>query len=142
VDDREKQRLAALLRKNRRRQLISPVLQGWAKHGVSASLLSDKRQQEVLAQLRKWRSGHGYDPVTDVQVVIGEFVGSAAMVVVIDWNVDEQPAFLVPAWALRRSEKELRSIYPDGLVVMKERSALLIDFDEELGQVNVQWCAD
>jgi hypothetical protein len=141
VDDLDKQRLAALLRKNRRRKLIAPVVQAWADHGLSASVLSDERQQELLAQLRRWWTSHRYDPVTDVQATIADFVGPAAMVVVIDWDVNEQPALLVPARALHRPEKELRHIYPDGLVVMNEQAALVIDFEEQLGHVNVQRCA-
>lgn len=55
------------------------------------------------------------------------------MVVVIGWDVDEEPAMLVSSTAFDRSEVNLRATYPDGFVVLDQplTSALVIDFDED-----------
>ncbi|MDQ2763906.1 MAG: hypothetical protein M3Y22_10620 [Pseudomonadota bacterium] len=55
------------------------------------------------------------------------------MVVVVGWDVDEEPVVLVPSTALDRSEANLRVTYPDGFVVLDQplTSALIIDFDED-----------
>lgn len=113
MDDAEKERLAELRGKSRREQLIAAAVQAWASRSVSASPLSHELQQQKLAELRA-SSGGLYEPVTDIRTIIDEFIGSAAVVVVADWDVDTHPALLVPGHALRRSEEELRRIYPDG----------------------------
>ena len=140
MNDADKQRMADLLRKNRRRKLAPGIVQKWATRGVSASPLSDERQQELLTQLRAW--GHSeYRPITDLRGVILEFLDDLSVVVVIDFDVNEEPALLIPARSLSASEKDLRAVYPDGLVLICDEAALSIDFEEEVGRVNVSYAA-
>lgn len=54
------------------------------------------------------------------------------MVVVIGWNVDEEPALLMRGEAIIQSEDFLRSAYVDGFVMINQpfTRALIVDFDE------------
>lgn len=129
-------RMADLLRKNRRKRLVPGIVQKWAARGVSASPLSDDRQQKLLGELRAWRHSD-YSPLTDLRAAIVGFLDDVSAVVVIDFDVNEEPALLVPVHSLWRSEEDLRSIYPDGFALVREDSALIVDFEEQLGCVNV-----
>ena len=53
------------------------------------------------------------------------------MLVIIGWDVDEEPGLLLSSEALRQSVAHLRAIYPDGFALLDRplASALLIDFD-------------
>lgn len=140
MGEADKQRMADLLRKNRRKKLVPRIVQKWAARGVSASPLSDERQQELLAGLQDW--GHSeYHPITDLQRVTLEFLDDLTLVVVIDFDVNEEPALLIPAHSLLVSEKDLRTVYPSGFVLVREEAALAVDFEEELGRVNVSCAA-
>lgn len=140
MGEADKQRMADLLRKNRRKKLVPGIVQKWAARGVSASPLSDERQQELLADLRDWDHSE-YRPITDLQRAILEFLDDLTLVVIIDFDVNEEPALLIPAHSLLVSEKDLRTVYPSGFVLVREEAALTIDFEEELGRVNVSCAA-
>lgn len=131
-----RKRLAHLLRRNRRRHLIPGVVQMWKARGVAVSVLSDERQQDLLARLPV-SEGADYQPTRDVPRVLRDFVNSASTVTVMDWDANEQPALLVPASALLRSESDLRAIYPDGFILVHESCALIVDFYERLGDLQV-----
>lgn len=132
--------MADLLRKNRRKKLVPGIVQKWAARGVSASPLSDERQQELLTDFRAW--GHSeYRPIHDLQGVILEFLDGLTLVAIIDFDVNEEPALLVPAHSLPVSEKDLRTVYPDGFALIREEAALIVDFEEDLGRVNVSYAA-
>jgi hypothetical protein len=140
MEETDKQRMADLLRKNRRKKLVSEIVQKWASRGVSASLLSDERQQELLTQLRAWAHSE-YNPITDLRNTILEFLDGLSVVVIIDFDVNEEPALLIPAHSLSGSEKDLRAVYPDGFALIREEAALTVDFEEEVGRVNVSYAA-
>lgn len=140
MGEANKQRMADLLRKNRRKKLVPVIVQKWAARGVSASPLSDERQQELLTDLRAW--GHSeYRPIDDLQGAILGFIGDLTLVVIIDFDVNEEPALLIPAHSLAVSEKDLRTVYPDGFAIIRKEGALTVDFEEELGRVNVSYAA-
>jgi hypothetical protein len=100
----------------------------------------DARQQELLTDLRAW-SHSEYRPIADLQGAILEFVDDLTLVVIIDFDVNEEPALLVPAHSLAMSEKDLRTVYPDGFALIREEGALTVDFEEELGRMNVSYAA-
>ena len=54
------------------------------------------------------------------------------MLVIVGWDVEEEPGVLLSSEALIRSVSHLRALYPDGFVLMDQplTSALLVDFDE------------
>ncbi len=60
---------------------------------------------------------------------------------VIDFDVNEEPALLIPAHSLSASERDLRAVYPDGFALIREEAALTVDFEEEVGRVNVSYAA-
>lgn len=55
------------------------------------------------------------------------------MLVIVGWDVDEEPALLLSSEGLGRSVAQLRATYPDGFVLLDQplTSALLVDFDED-----------
>lgn len=95
----------------------------------------------MVAELRQWRGGD-YEVVSDIAAVIAAFVADADLVVVADWDAQEQPALLAPAAALCRATDDLRSLYPDGLVLWNGPAALIVDFDDEAGEVRVKGLHD
>lgn len=130
--------MADLLRKNRRQMLAPAIVQKWSARGVSASPLSDERQQELLTDLRAWDHSE-YRSIADLQGAILEFLDGLTFVVIIDFNVNEEPALLIPAHSLAVSERDLRTVYPDGFALVREEAALAVDFEDELGRVNVSY---
>lgn len=138
MDEVEKQRLAHLLRKNRRRNLTPEIVSKWRARGVAVSVLSDERQQELVARLRA-STGPEQERAKDLQDVTRTFVGSASTLVIIDWEVNEEPALLVPAAAVLRTEADLRVLYPSGFVLLKEADAVIIDFEEHVGELQVTY---
>jgi hypothetical protein len=123
MDEADKQRMAELLRKNRRKKIVPGIVKKWAARGVSASPLSDERQQELLTDVRAWGQSE-YRPITDLQGAILEFLADLSLVVIIDFDVNEQPALLIPTHSLSVSEKDLRTVYPDGFALIREEAAL------------------
>lgn len=94
----------------------------------------------MLTDLRAW--GHSeYRPINDLQGVILEFLDDLTLVVVIDFDVNEEPALLIPAHSLPVAEKDLRTVYPDGFALIRDEAALIIDFEEDLGRANVSYAA-
>ena len=134
MDEPDKERLASLLRKNHRRLRASATIEAWSSRNVSVSRVSGDHQEQMLSDLREWRGGE-YEHVADVVALLHGFSGDASVVVVADWNANEEPALMVPTTALCRSEGDLHRLYPDGLVVWTELAALIIDFDHETGEV-------
>ena len=140
MGEADDQRMTDLLRKNRRKKLVSGIIQKWAELGVSVSPLSDARQQQLLTVLRAWNHSK-YRPIADLQSAILGFVDGLTLVVIIDFDVNEGPALLVPAHSLAVSEKDLRTVYPDGFALIREEGALTVDFEEELRRVNVSYAS-
>lgn len=54
------------------------------------------------------------------------------MVVIIGWDIDNEPALLVRSEALAQPDAVLRAIYPDGFIAADQTltCALIVDFDE------------
>jgi hypothetical protein len=63
---------------------------------------------------------------------ISDFVEPNDLLIVCGWDVDEEPAVLIPAAAISRCVSHLRSVYPDGFLLLDQptTSALVIDFGE------------
>jgi hypothetical protein len=135
MDEDDKKRMAHLLRKNHRKNLVPSIVQKWAARGVSASPLSDERQQRLLVDLRAWPRSD-YRPLTDLRDALVDFLDDLSLVVVIDFDVKAEPALLLPARSMSRSEEDLRDIYPDGFLLVRDGGALTVEFEERPGQMN------
>jgi hypothetical protein len=132
-----RERLDELLRQRRRNSRVPTVVAAWAKIGVSVSPLSAQRQTDFVGLLRT----AGFRAFPTLQLLspeplfraIVEFAGLADILAITGWEVEEEPAVLLPAEALNRSISHLRSIYPDGFVLIDQptTSALVVDFDED-----------
>ena len=136
MDEDDKKRMAHLLRRNHRKNLVPGIVQKWAARGVSASPLSDERQQGLLGDLRTWPRSD-YRPLTDLRAALVDFLDDLSLIVVIDFDVNTEPALLLPVRSMSRSEEDLRDIYPDGFVLVRDGGALTVEFEERLGQMNV-----
>jgi hypothetical protein len=64
---------------------------------------------------------------------ISDFVEPNDLLIVCGWDADEEPAVLIPAAAINRCASHLRSLYPDGFLLLDQPAtlALIIDFDED-----------
>jgi hypothetical protein len=135
--DENRDRLEELLRLRQRNNRVPAIVGAWVKMGASVSPLSAQRQTKIVARLRA--AGFRSLPTLPLPSLeplvlsVAEFSQSADMLVIIGWNVDEEPAMLLPVDALNRSVPHLRLIYPDGFVLIDQpaMSALVVDFDEE-----------
>ena len=136
MDEDDKKRMAHLLRKNHRKTLVPSIVQKWAARGVLASPLSDERQQGLLGDLRTWPRSD-YRPLSDLRAALVHFLDDLSLIVVIDFDVDAEPALLLPVLSMSRSEEDLRDIYPDGFLLVREGAALAVEFEERPGQMNV-----
>jgi len=131
-----RKRLDELLRRRRRVSRVSAAVAAWASVGVAASPLSSDRHEKLVSLLRSagiGRSGELRPSTAPLFAVLSEFMQRRDMLVVIGWDVDEEPGLLVSSEALRRSVVHLRAIYPDGFALLDQplEAALLIDFDAE-----------
>ena len=60
-------------------------------------------------------------------------IGSASeTVVIVGWDVDNEPALLMHSDALAQAGRFFRTVYPDGFVAVNEPAtrALIVDFDD------------
>jgi len=129
-------RLDELLRRRRRVSRVPAAVAAWAAVGVAASPLSTDRHEQLVRLLRSASIGRFGElrpctvPLSDV---VSEFTQRGDMLVLIGWDVDEEPGLLLSSEALRQSVAHLRSIYPDGFALLDQplTSALLIDFDAD-----------
>jgi hypothetical protein len=132
-----RQRLDELLRRKRRAGRVPHVVATWAALDVAASPLSADRQVDLIDLWRSaglGRSSKLPQPSTDpLSHPVCEFAGCRDMLVIVGWDVDEEPAVLLSSEGLNRSVAHLRAIYPDGFVLLDQplTSALLVDFDED-----------
>ncbi|MEG3092573.1 hypothetical protein [Sphingomonas sp. PB1R3] len=125
------------LRGRRRARRVLDLLEGWAMVGVMASALSADRQRELIGRLRQSplqrtpdRSVSSPDAVSDA---LADFAAGRDMVVLVGWHVDEEPALLLSFRALIRALPYLRTVYPDGFVLLDQSlcAALLVDVDAD-----------
>ena len=132
-----RQRFDELLRRRRRTGLVPKVVKAWVALGAAASPLSADRQVALVARLRAsglWRSGVLPEASNrPLSKAIDDFAEPNDLLIVIGWDVDEEPAVLLPAEAVSRCVADLRSLYPDGFVLLDQPAteALVIDFDED-----------
>lgn len=105
--------------------------------GVMASALSADRQGELVSRLRRsplhrtpQSPASSVDAVTDA---VAEFAAGRDMMVLVGWHVDEEPALLLSFRALIRAIPHLRTVHPDGFVLLDQplSAALLVDFDAD-----------
>jgi len=116
---------------------VPKAVKAWAALDVTASPLSADRQVTLIARLRA--SGlrrSGVLPEASSRPLskdIDDFAEPNDLLIVIGWDVDEEPAVLLPAEAVSRCVADLRSLYPDGFVLLDEPAieALVVDFDED-----------
>ena len=125
------------LRGRRRARRVLDLLEGWAMVGVMASALSADRQRELIGRLRQSPLQRTPDrPVSSPDAVcdaLADFAAGRDMVVLVGWHVDEEPALLLSFRALIRALPHLRTVYPDGFVLLYQPlgAALLVDVDAD-----------
>lgn len=130
-------RLSTLLQQKRRATRVPALVKAWGAMGAKPSVMSDDLHAELVARLRQ--HGQPRSPVAGtLSTIIGEFAKPLDLIVVAGWCIDDEPALLVPAEIVARSEPHLRTTYPDGLIIVATplTRALIIDFDEGAMQVD------
>ncbi len=113
----------------------------WASRGVTVSAVSDEHQQQMLATLRSGTAG-AYEEPPDLCRALSEFISGAQLVAIADWNAEEHPALLLAGREVVRREEDLRRMYPDGFVVWRDSSCLIVDFEDQLGSVQLRRVED
>jgi hypothetical protein len=127
----DQSRLAVLQRRRLRKARAPVVVAAWALAGVTASVLSDLRHEEVVELLRN--SGTRTAAVGSMQSIVAEFGDAGDMMVILGWEIDNEPGLLIRSDAIARSSASLRTIYPDGFVAADQPAtrALIVDFDDD-----------
>jgi len=121
-----------LLARRRLRRAREPrVIASWTNAGYRATALSHAMHEQFLGQFRSSGTTRKSLEGSLLNAIVG-LVQSSDLLVVIGWNVDEEPALLLQSDALDQSEAFLRAIYPDGFVAASHpfTRALIVDFDE------------
>lgn len=130
-------RLSKLLRRSQLSLLTSEVLSAWATAGCSAKALDHEQHEELV---RCFRERTGIRTRLDGSFLrhLQNFGIDSNVVAVVGWNVDIEPAVVVPGTALGVSEDNLRALYPDGFVVCDQPLSrlLIVDFDDAGARVD------
>lgn len=131
TDDR-RERLAELLREDRRKKARPRIVEQWAEFGVSISPIADGRHK-WLADRQNSGLTWSLDFVPNYVATVEEFVAAHDMVAIAGWDLMEEPACLVTAHDLRRVASTLVELYPDGFIVADSsfRRVLGVDWDED-----------
>jgi hypothetical protein len=131
--DSRRERLALLLRRRGRRAKAHDVVKHWAGAGVSASVISDSYHEDLVDRLRtlprKRRCATGF-----LSNTLTAFARRTDIAIVIAcWDLDCEPGILIPSHALAQLQPFLRTVYPDGFVVVSQplTRALVIDFGDD-----------
>lgn len=130
VMSRDESRLSEFQRRRVRAARAPEVAAAWAAAGVTASVLSDVRRDEVIKQLRG--GGCRKRQLGSIQSITAGLREAGDMVVIIAWDIDNEPALLIRSEALAQPDAVLRTIYPDGFIAAAQplTRALIVDFDE------------
>lgn len=123
VMGRDQSRIAELQRRRVRAARAPEVVAAWASAGVTASVLSDMRSDDVIKQLRG--SHRRKRQLGSLQRITAELREAGDMVVIIGWDIDNEPALLVRSEALAQPDAVLRIAADQPLTF-----ALIVDFDE------------
>lgn len=125
----DKSRLALFQQRRIRKARAPEVAAAWALAGVAASVLSDLRHEELIDLIRG--GGTRTPAAAPLQSIIAELGESGDMLVVIGWDIENEPALLIRRDALARSHAPLRAIYPEGFVAVDQPAtrALVVDFE-------------
>lgn len=125
----DQSRLAVLQRRRIRKARAPAVAAAWALVDVAASVLSDFRHEEVIDLLRG--GGTRTPAIGSLQCIVAELWSGVDMLVIIGWDIENEPALLIRSDALARSGASLRTIYPEGFVVADQPAtrALIVDFE-------------
>ncbi len=121
----------------RRARRVLDLLEGWALVGVMASALSADRQRELVGRLRQSPLHHMPDRTVSspdgMADAVADFAAGRDMVVLVGWHVDEEPALMLSFRALIRALPHLRTVHPDGFVLLDQPlgAALFVDFDAD-----------
>lgn len=128
---RDPERLKRLLRQNRLKKRATVLVDTWASHGVKVSPIAHVGYWKLLDQLHGGRSWP-LDWVDDLTGSIQLLVGDKDMILIMGWDVTEEPALLISSRALLGMVAKIATIYPDGFVLINDRTrnALLVDIDE------------
>jgi len=131
TDDR-RERLAELLREDRRKKARPSIVKQWAELGVSISPIADGRHK-WLADSQSSGLSWSLDFVPDYVATVEEFVAAYDMVAIAGWDLMEEPACLVTAHDLSLAARKLVDLYPDGFIVADSsfRCVLGVDWDED-----------
>ncbi|WP_294275260.1 hypothetical protein [uncultured Sphingomonas sp.] len=123
-------RLAVLQRRRIRKTRAPEVAAAWAHAGVAASVLSDLRHEELIDLIRG--SGTRTLAVGSLQSIVADFGNGSDMLVIIGWDIENEPALLIRSAALARSGASLRTIYAEGFVVANQPTtrALIVEFED------------
>jgi hypothetical protein len=132
VSEERRQRLAELLKRQQRRNVLPDIIAWWAKYGISVSPVSDKRHNLLTQMLEgglSWPLDYSEDYISDVRT----FVAQNDIVAICGWDIAEEPAVLVSAADLLRQAGNLTSLYLDGFFIADPsfQSGLGVDWDED-----------
>ncbi len=70
--------------------------------------------------------------VGSLQSIVADFGNGSDMLVIIGWDIENEPALLIRSAALARSGASLRTIYAEGFVVANQPTtrALIVEFED------------
>ncbi len=133
---RDELELGQTLRGRRRSRRVLDLLEAWTMVGVMASALSAHRQAALVERLRpamRHRLRLVSSSSDTVVPAIDAFAAGHGTVVLIGWQIEDEPALLLSFKALNRAVPHLRTVYPDGFVLLNEplTDALLIEVDPD-----------
>lgn len=129
-------RVPALSRRHRASRVLG-VLEAWALVGVVAHAMPIAQQDEMIADLRRgdWqRTSERLDRSDAVLAqILEEYDGRRDRVVVVGWNIDEEPAVLLSFEVLKRSVRYLWNHYPHGFLLSDQAvtSVLMVEADAD-----------
>lgn len=128
-------RLSDLLERNFRRRRSLELVRRWASLGVAVSPLSENRRSALIGCLRHGRCLQPFRPIADLDEVVRTFCREGDCVSVMGWEVNAEPALVIPTGRLLAQIPVIQSIYRDGFIIFNgiTSSALQIDFDDADG---------
>ena len=127
----EKSRVAVLQRRRVRKSRAPDLIARWAAVGVTASALSDLQHEALLDSLRNPNEDRSRT-AGSLSSIVADLGNASEMVVVIGWDVDEEPGLLLQSASLAQSNAFFRATYPDGFVAANQplTRALIVDFED------------
>ena len=136
---RDPERRKKLLSESRRQKRAAGLVAEWASNDVCASPVAQNKYALLVDRLR---AGHAWPLrwTNDLPGEVRAFVTAEELIVILGWDVEEEPALLVSSVRLTAKVAALDRIYPDAFVLISDVAgqALLVDFDADGGtHVNI-----